>query len=309
VIKLNRITFSVNTLPHIVFAQLTDIAWYPLVIFVYYFHNIILGYVSLLIQHWDFLYHFTWVYLEYHLFSPKLRMFSIVFGFMSWNNPWTNLRPSRVWSWGSCRSPVGPPGFTAAMGPWPHGVVPGLQCQVDDVHGSLQGGPLSPCPHSSSGPLPGTQSWSDGFSSLPTQLRVDSSLQPWCGQGFLLESCVFRRWNPDVFLGELSSASSCPPGAPPQDSVWHSLFTKCGSCDCSGRVSADLFSSFPRPWFLFSFFLSFSFLPSFLSAVWCVHSCVCVCVPGCVCIHHWVLETTGNYSLLVDFLHVMTGLH
>ena len=68
VIKLNRITFSVNTLPHIVFAQLTDIAWYPLVIFVYYFHNIILGYASLLIQFgifyfiffWgDFLYHFT----------------------------------------------------------------------------------------------------------------------------------------------------------------------------------------------------------------------------------------------------------
>ena len=51
VIKLNRITFSVNTLPHIVFAQLTDIAWYHLVIFVYYFHNIIPGYASPLIQH------------------------------------------------------------------------------------------------------------------------------------------------------------------------------------------------------------------------------------------------------------------
>lgn len=51
VVKLNRITFSVNTLPHIVFVQLTDIAWYPLVIFVYYFHNIFPGYASLLIQH------------------------------------------------------------------------------------------------------------------------------------------------------------------------------------------------------------------------------------------------------------------
>ena len=244
----------------------------------------------------DFLYHFTWVYLEYHLFSPKLRMFSIVFGFMSWNNPWTNLWPSRVWSWGSCRSPVGPPGFTAAMGPWPCGVVPGLQCQVDGVHGSLQGGPLSPCPHSSSGPLPGTQSWSAGFSFLPTQLHVDSSLQPWCGQGFLLESCVFRRWDPDVFLGELSSASSCPPGAPPQDSVWHSLFTKCGSCDCSGRVGADLFSSFPRPWFPFSFFLSFSFVPSFLSAV-------CVCIPVCVYVF------LGVYAFIIGYLKQQATTH
>ena len=50
---------AVNTLPHIVFAQLTDIAWYPLVIFVAYFHNIILGYTFLLIQHLDFLYLIT----------------------------------------------------------------------------------------------------------------------------------------------------------------------------------------------------------------------------------------------------------
>ena len=53
------------------------------------------------------------------------------------------------------RPPVGPPGFTAAAGPWPPGIVPGWRCPVHGVHGSLQGGPLSPCPHSSSGPSRG----------------------------------------------------------------------------------------------------------------------------------------------------------
>ena len=53
------------------------------------------------------------------------------------------------------RPPVGPPGFTAAAGPWPPGIVPGWQCPVHGVHRSLQGGPLSPCPHSSSGPSRG----------------------------------------------------------------------------------------------------------------------------------------------------------
>ena len=67
-----------------------------------------------------------------------------------------------------------------------------------------------------SGALPGAQSWSASFSSLPTQLRGDGSLQSWCGRGFLLVSCVIRRCDPDVLLGELSSVSSCPPGAPPR---------------------------------------------------------------------------------------------
>ena len=39
--------------------------------------------------------------------------------------------------------------------------------------------------------------------------------------------------------------------------------------------------------------------------------CVCipVCVPVYVCVHHWVLETAGKISLLVDLFLVMTFLH
>ena len=92
--------------------------------------------------------------------------------------------------------PVRPPGFTIAAGLRPRGVVPGLQCPVCGVHGSLQGGPLSPCPPFSSGALLWAQSLSSGFSSLPTQLCGDGSLQPWCGGVFLLVLCVFKRWDP-----------------------------------------------------------------------------------------------------------------
>ena len=37
--------------------------------------------------------------------------------------------------------------------------------------------------------------------------------------------------------------------------------------------------------------------------------CVCipVCVPVYVCVHHWVLETAGKISLLVDLFLVMTS--
>ena len=91
--------------------------------------------------------------------------------------------------------PVRPPGFTIAAGLRPRGVVPGLQCPVCGVHGSLQGGPLSPCPPFSSGALLWAQSLSSGFSSLPTQLCGDGSLQPWCGGVFLLVLCVFKRWD------------------------------------------------------------------------------------------------------------------
>ena len=75
--------------------------------------------------------------------------------------------------------PVGPSGFTAAVGSRPPGVAPGLWCPVSGVHASLQGGTPIPCPPSSSGALLWAQSWSDGFSSLPTQLCGDGSLQPW----------------------------------------------------------------------------------------------------------------------------------
>ena len=142
------------------------------------------------------------------------------------------------------RPPVGPPGFTAAVGLLTPGVVPGLWCPVHGVHGSLQGGPLSPYPFFSSGALPGAQFWSAGFSSLPTQLCENSSLYPCVDKASCWCHLFFLRCDPDVLLGELSSVCSCPPGAPPQESVWHSLFTKCGSCDCSGRVGADFFSSF-----------------------------------------------------------------
>ena len=73
------------------------------------------------------------------------------------------------------------------------------------------------------------------------------------GGGFLLVSCVFRRCDPDMLLGGgegMISVSACPPEAPPQDSVWHSLCTKCGSCDSSGRVGANFFYSFHESDFL-----------------------------------------------------------
>ena len=162
------------------------------------------------------------------------------------------------------------------MGLWPHGVVPGLQCSVHGVHGSLQGGPPSPCPRSSSGALPGTQSWSLLFPShpapcgqfftalvwtrLPASVVCFQEMGPWCASGGAELSVLLPIWSSS------------------QDSVWHSLFTKCGSCDCSGRVGADLFSSFPGPWFPFSFFLSFSPFFSFCHVCVCVRSCVCVCV-------------------------------
>ena len=47
--------------------------------------------------------------------------------------------------------PVGPPGFTAAVGLRPPGIISGLRCPVCGVHGSLQGGPPSPCFSSSGG--------------------------------------------------------------------------------------------------------------------------------------------------------------
>ena len=91
---------------------------------------------------------------------------------------------------------AGPPEFTGAVGLRPPGVIPGLQYPGCGVYGSLQGGPLSPCPSSSSRALLWAQSSYDGFSSLPTQLHGNGSLQPWCGGGFLLVSYVFRRWDP-----------------------------------------------------------------------------------------------------------------
>ena len=83
----------------------------------------------------------------------------------------------------------------------------------------------------------------------------------------------FQEMGPWCAPGE--AELSILPGAPPQDSVWHSLCAKCGSCDCSGRVGTNLFSSFPGPRFPFSFFFSFSF--PFSLYVMCVCVCSCVC--------------------------------
>lgn len=158
---------------------------------------------------------------------------------------WVRVSGEESGSQASC----GPPGFTAAAGLRPPGVIPGLQCPVCGEHGSLQGGPPSPCSSSSSGALLWAQSWSDGFFSLPSQLCGDGSIQPWCGGGFLLVSCVFRRWNP--LMWSWGSWTQCP--------FAHLELLPKTVCDtCCALSMAQLFR---KSWCRFLFFLSWIRLP------------------------------------------------
>lgn len=144
----------------------------------------------------------------------------------------------------------------------------GAQCVV--FMGLSRGGPLSPVPPPRLG-LPGAQSWSDGFSSLPTQP---------VGQFFT--ALVWTRLSAGVVCFQAMGSWCAPGGAElsilpellPGQCVTLTVCLVC-SCDCSGRVGANLFSSFPGLWYAFS---SFSFL-SFLSLCHlCVYVFLCVSV-------------------------------
>ena len=111
-------------------------------------------------------------------------------------------------------------------------------------------------------------------------------------------SCVFRRWDPDVLLGKLSSASY-------QELLPRTVCdTHCVLSVAPVTVQEESVPIYFLPFLDHGFLFLFFFLSPFLSLVM---SCVCVCVP--VCVHSWVLETTGKHSLLVDLFHVLTVLH
>ena len=82
---------------------------------------------------------------------------------------------------------------------------------------------------------------------------------------------------PNVPLGEVSSASSCPSGAPPRTVC----DTHCSLSVAPVTVQEELVPTYFLPFLDHGFLFLFFFLspPSFLSVMCvCVRSCVCVCV-------------------------------
>ena len=87
---------------------------------------------------------------------------------------------------------------------------------------------------------------------------VPSAWCSWVSPGRTSEPLFLSSWGTQLSI--LLPTRSSSPGQ------CVTLCTKCGSCDCPGKVSVDLFSSFPGSWFPFfiSFSLSIFLLPFFL---------------------------------------------
>lgn len=165
----------------------------------------------------------------------------------------------------------GSPGVHSSCGAVTSRVVPGLRCPVCGVHGSLQGeGYTGPCSSSSSGALPGLSP--DLTASLPFHPAPWGQFFTALGGGQRLSAGVVCFQAMGSWCAPGGAELSILPGAPPR-TVCDTHGVPSGSCDCSGRVGANLFSSFPGLWYAFSFFLLLSFLS--LCHV-CVYVFLCV---------------------------------